>query len=349
MRLNRALFSHPRFHRLVHALGGKRREAIAIVVELYVLAEEYYLPNRYPIPLLELEEWELPVGLLLSLGYIREVKPRQYEVRNARQEFAWWFKKRESIEKAAAASVESPNHHDKRDEKGRYASTDVPHGTTKFDEYVKSIEKREVPEKNPELPLDEPRGNFTEQSFRAGLPKSTPKKASRGGRNTRPPKKGQREEFFVWVGNEFTKAAKLTRHFSREAAEKAGAKRCPKWDGESPRTDYEVNVMTKKELVDLYVESDGEIHIDWDNDKIHFWDKKKKQGENSPPTLPQTKAKYGRPIQKLWDDLCDFASEHISEVSIDDIAALPAEQRAQLRRLATRAKKKALDKSKAPL
>ena len=119
MKLNRALLGSARFTRLVVAIGGRTR-ALGILAEVYILARDYYLPLKYPVPKLELEESEIPVDLLVELGFLVEKKRNQYYLKDIEETFRWYFDKRKQLKAAAIASAKSKKHHTKRDESGKF-------------------------------------------------------------------------------------------------------------------------------------------------------------------------------------------------------------------------------------
>lgn len=70
-----------------------------------------------------------------------------------------------------------------------------------------------------------------------------------------------RSEYFVYVIGEYSwRIISFSRHFSYEAAERAGHKRKPKYRGSSA-TDYEVTILTREKLEQMAQE--GNYLINW--------------------------------------------------------------------------------------
>lgn len=122
MRLNRALLHGPNFQKLL-LIVGDRQKAIGILSELFILAQDYFLPDKHPIPQAELIDAEIPIETMIRLKFlVKEVEG--YYLRNSEETFAYyyayafnepWFKKM-----AGEKSAKSPKHHSKRDESGRF-------------------------------------------------------------------------------------------------------------------------------------------------------------------------------------------------------------------------------------
>ena len=122
MRLNRALLAGPSFQRLLLVVGD-RTKAVAIIAELFIIAQDYFIPDKRPIPQHELIELDFPIDKLIELGFlVKEVEG--YYMKNSEETFAYyyyyqfnepWFKKM-----AGQKSAQSPKHHSKRDENGRF-------------------------------------------------------------------------------------------------------------------------------------------------------------------------------------------------------------------------------------
>ena len=118
MKLNRSLLASPNFQKLILKCEDRQR-AIGILAELYILAQDYFLPHKNPIPQAELIDADIPIDTLIRLGYlVKEVEG--YYMRGSEQAFTKYFDDIEQRRKAGRASAESDKHHAVRGPDGRF-------------------------------------------------------------------------------------------------------------------------------------------------------------------------------------------------------------------------------------
>lgn len=84
------LWSDHRFQKLLIAVGD-RHKSIGLAVDLWVLAQKYWIPNKLPIPHHEFEKSGLPL-VLIECG-LAESREDGIYAKGAEEHFAWWFKK----------------------------------------------------------------------------------------------------------------------------------------------------------------------------------------------------------------------------------------------------------------
>lgn len=118
MKLNRALLGTPNFIKLVQIVGD-RQKALGMLAEVHILAKDYFLPDKRPIPQAELMEAELPIEKLVKLKFL-EKEVEGYYMTESEMVFEYYFSNKEQRRKAGKASAESPNHHALRGPDGRF-------------------------------------------------------------------------------------------------------------------------------------------------------------------------------------------------------------------------------------
>jgi hypothetical protein len=120
MKLNRSLLAKPNFLKFV-LIVGSRHEALGMLADVFILAKEYFIPNKDPIPKVELIEAELPIEKLVKYGFLtKEVEG--YYMTDSEAVFTDWKATRELEQRIEAGlkSAVSPKHHAVRGEDGKF-------------------------------------------------------------------------------------------------------------------------------------------------------------------------------------------------------------------------------------
>lgn len=106
-----SLWSDFRFQKLMIKLGDRHR-AMGAMVDMWTIAQKYWLPDKRLIPQEEWDESGLPVEII-ELGLAERREDGIY-AKGSEEHFGWWFGVSESRRRGGEASARRP-----RDEKGR--------------------------------------------------------------------------------------------------------------------------------------------------------------------------------------------------------------------------------------
>ncbi|MDX2244316.1 MAG: hypothetical protein NW224_26885 [Leptolyngbyaceae cyanobacterium bins.302] len=84
-----SVWSDARFQRLMITIGDRHR-AIGVIVDLWILAQQFWFPDKKLIPV---EAWtiaSLPEALV-ECGLVDDRRPEGYYAKGAEKHFNWWF------------------------------------------------------------------------------------------------------------------------------------------------------------------------------------------------------------------------------------------------------------------